>query len=651
MNNPYVKSVLAQTTLDITPPLIRKTLLGDRDFRKEYGIEVNSIISFPAFDISFHLSSLYNAVRRVLSGASEKKVINTEGQKWRLKNISKKGELPNLLLSRGEKRFPLPGLAALSPDRDTRLRFLDEAISDVNLPRNASETWRNILSERALEDDEVDACLSEFRDTPVEKMRSISTDLRTAQISPSFLVPPSRRYFERLVGEYDESTSIRDYATSVGRTLFAQLSAWRPYDGFLFSLLLSSHASLTDEINVDQLSSEDLVRAYDFLEKHGDRISQLGAIEVGLRVLPSRPEIEQPLISLIEQIRDDDVDGHDGQASGFKLLSALFCLVDGELSRTRLLSSEPPFYRRLATLSQVALIHRQAVSLTIDIDQFGKWIDQFSEWAFRNRGEFYYIQSFADMRLEPRWDPEFIATSQMKVYFFSRILNAAKKYEQNITGSQIYDLVLTDKAGSLSPFGYFPATWLPGPLEGAEYTQNTLPAEISGLIETQLGTKEVGLSSFIALVNFALLYPIEANHAELAAKALKRADYHLRNIEKKSHLVVILDGLAKVAAVSRSHRLADELRILVRRYRHDTEYALSIAEVIRICLVAAASRSDLNEWIEFVGDWLTELAFGDLKEDEVQIFYSSLNYLCHAFPELWVSCGRADAALSALIDK
>ena len=648
MNSPYVKSTFAQTALDLTPPLIRDTLLGDRDFRKEYGIEVNSIISFPAFDISFHLSSLYNAVRRVLSGASEKKVINTKGQKWRLKNICKEGELPNLSLSRGEKRFPLSNLAALSPDRDTRLRFLDEAISDVNLPRNASDQWRNILSERALKDDEVDACLSEFRDTPVKKMRSISTDLRTAQISPSFLVPPSRRYFERLVGEYDESTSIRDYATSVGRTLFTQLSAWRPYDGFLFSLLLSSHASLTDEINVDQLISEDLVRAYDFLEKHGDRISQLGAIEVGLRVLPSRPEIEQPLIRLIEQIRDDDV---DGQASGFELLSALFCLVDGELSRTRLLSSEPPFYRRLAALSQATLIHRQAMSLSVDIDQFSKWIDQLSEWAFSNRGEYYYIQSLSDMRLEPRWDPEFIATSPMKANFFGRILIAAKKYEQNITGSQIYDLVLTDKAGSLSPFGYILATWLPGPLEGAEYTQNTLPPKISEVIETQLSVQEVGPSSFHALVNFASLYPISTDHAELAAKALREADYHLHNIKDKSQIDVILDGLAKVAAVSRSSTLADELRILVRRYRHNTEYALSIEEVIRICLVAAASRSDLNEWIEYVGDWLTELAFGDLKDDEVPVFYVQLTWLCHVVPELWVSCGRANAALSALINK
>ena len=641
MNSTYVKSAFAQKALDLTPPLIRKTLLGDRDFRKEYSIGVNSIISFPAFDISFHLSSLYNAVRRVLSGASEKKVTNTAGQKWRLKNISKKGELPNLLLSRGEKRFPLSNLAALSPNRDTRLRFLDEATFDVNLPRNASDHWRNILSERALEDDEVSACLSEFRDTPVEKMRSLSTDLRTAQISPSFLVPPSRRYFERLVGEYDKSPSIRDYVASVGRTLFAQLSAWRPYDGFLFSLLLSSHSSLTNEINVDQLSSEDLVRAYNFLEKHGDRISQLGAIEVGLRVLPSRPDIEQPLMRLIEQIRDDDV---DGQASGFKLLSALFCLVDGELSRTRLLSSEPPFYRRLAALSQAALVHRQLVNLPVDIDQFSKG-------AFSNLGQQYYLQSLVDMRLEPRWDPHLAMASQMKAYFFDRILRVAKKYKKNLEGSQIYDLVFTNKVGSIQPFGETLEAWLPGPLEGAEKTQKNLPAEIAEAIETQLCKKEVGPSSFFTLVIFALIFSFSTDHAELAAKALQRANYRLPNIKERSELVVILDGLAKVAAVSRSPVLADELQILVRRYRHDTKYTLSIQEDIKICLVAAASRSQLDEWTEFVGDWLTELAFGDLKEDEGPMLYEYLKRLLHAVPELWISCGRANAALSALINK
>ena len=640
MNSPYVKSALAQTALDLTPPLIRETLLKKSNFREEYNLKADATLSFPDIGATFHLSSLHNAARSVLSGASEKKVIDTKGQKWRLKNISKRGDLPHLSLSRGEKSSPLYSLAALSPDRDTRLRFLDEAIFDVNLPNSASDPWRNILSERALEDDEIDECLSEFRDTPIQMMRTIQSEIRAGKINMSSLVPPTRRYFERLVGEYDGSNSIWEYANNSGRSLFAQLSAWHPYYGFLFSLFLSSHSSLTDEINIDQLSNEDLVRAYNFLVKHGDRISQLGAIEVGLRVLPSRSEIEQPLIHLIEQVRDDDI---EREMSGFKLLSALFCLVDGQLSKTRLLSAEPPFYRRLAALSQATLIHRQLVSSPVDIEQF-------IEWALSNR-EGVYLQSLADMRLEPRWDPNFVMGSHIRADFFGRIIIAAKKYEQNIMGSQIYDLVLTNKDESLQLFSNFLETWLPGPLEGTENTQNTLPSEVSEVIETQLSAKEVGPSSFIALINFALMHPVGSDHAELAVKALKRADYHLCNIEDKLQLLSILDGLAKVAAVSRNSALADELQILVRRYRHDAEYPLSIQEVIRICLVAAASRSDLSEWTKFVGDWLTDLAFGDLKDEEAQDIHLCLNSLCHAVPELWVSCGRADAALSAFINK
>ena len=640
-NSSYERSVLAQMVLDLVSPSIGDTLLEEPEFREEYGLQADSIIIFYDVDVSVQRSDLFSAVREVLSDGSKKEeVTDTKGQKWKVKNVRKKEKLPNLVLSRGEQRLSLSDFMVLSPDKGTRLCFLDKSASAVKLPNSASDSWRNIFAERALENDEVDKCLREFRDTPIGKVQAIQSEIMDRQINLSSLVPPSRRYFERLVGKYDGSTSIWEYAANSGKTFFDQLAAWRPYDRFLFSLLLSSHSSLTDKINVDQLSNEDLVRAYDFLVHHGDRISQLGAIEVGLRVLPSRPEIEQPLIHLIEQIRDDDI---EGEMSGFKLLSALFCLVDGQLSKTRLLSVEPPFYRRLAALSQAALIHRQLTSSPVDIDQF-------SEWAF-NKREGFYMQSLADMRLEPRWDPNFAMASHIKADFFGRIIIAAKKYEQNIKDSQIYDLVLTNKDESLQTFSDSLETWLPGPLDGALNTQNSLPSEVAEVIETQLSATEVGPLSFPALVNYALLYPIGADHAELAVRALKRADYHLRNIKDKLELFAILDGLAKVAAVSRNPLLADELRILVRRYRHDVEYALSIQEVIRICLIAAASRSQLDEWTEFVGDWLTELAFGDLKDEEAQGLHLCLSSLCQAVPELWVSCGRADAALSAFINK
>ncbi len=635
----YAKSALTHLAMDFVPPLICETLLEESDFRDEYCLTTDSILSFGDTGLSIDRRELFDGIREVLARDSNREVIDINGRKWLIQKKHVKGELPRLSILRHDQRFSLyEYFLVLSPDSEMRTRLLEKTASDVNLSESAVNRWRHILEKRPLEDEEVDGFQDDFDETPVATIRSIRGIFNQGgRVKVSTLVPHSRRYYERLVGTYDGSTSISQYASGNARGLLKQLAVWRPYEGFLISLFLASHASLTDEINVDQLNGEDLVKAFGFLEMHGDRISQLGAIEVGLRVLPSRPEIEQALIRLIEQIRDDDV---DGQASGFKLLSALFCLVYGALSRVRLFSAEPPFYRRLAALSQAALIHRQLVYLGVNIDRF-------EEWAFSSRVEQFCMQSLADMRLEPRWDPDLAVASQMKAEFFGRIMISAKDYEQNIAGSHIYDLVFGDDARSLQSLGGFPAPWLPGPLEGTEGTRRNLPPEVAEAIETQLRANEVEPSSFIALVNFALIFPISADQAELAAKALKRANHRLLNIENRPQLVAILNGLATVAAVTRSRTLADELRILVRRYRRDAEYALPIHEVMKFCFVAAAGRSDLSEWAEFVGEWLTEFAFGDLKSEEGQVFYSSLDWLCHAVPELWVSCGRAHAALMA----
>ena len=635
-NSPDVRLVLAQTALKLVPPLIQKSLLKNQAFLEEYGFEVDPALVFGDSGISIQRSKFFNAVREILSsGESEIQIIDIDDRKWKINKVSKEGELPTLVLH-GPQHTLLSDFSVLSSERSTRLRSFNEAASNVNLPTKTQDMWRNLLSKRALDDSEVDGFNRDLRDTPIHVEQSILHDTNW-QISISSLVPPSRRYFERLAGAYDGSASIRDYATECGRKFFERLSAWRSYDGFLFSLLLSSHSALTAEISIKHLRYEDLVRAFDFLEKYGDRISQLGAIEVGLRVLSERPEIEPVLIRLIKQIRDDDV---DEPASGFNILSALFILVDGELSRLRLLPTEPPFYRRLVSLSQAALIHRKIVNSRIDIDPF-------YDWAMNSRGMQYYVQSLADTRLESRWNPNQTTASQMKADCLVRIIITARKYEKNINAGELHDLIFGTENISLSSLIKIPYSYLPGPLSENENSQNIFPTEFSDAIKTQLGAEEVGPSSFVALVNSALLFPVESGQAELAAGVLKRSKYRLANVKDRSELLAILNGLARVSAVTRSHSLADELRILVRRYRHDAQYTFPIDEILEICLVAAASRVELHDWREFVGNWLTELAFDDLSDDDGKILHLYLQHLCHAVPELWVSCGRADAALKA----
>ena len=635
-NSPDIRAALAHVALNMVPPLIRETLIEDPDFRHEHSMKTEAIISFGDSNPSFQRRALFDAIRTVMSGTQEIEVIDSEDQAWKLKDISEAAELTKLTLSRDKQSGPLPDFCALSPVQAIRLRSFDEAASDVNLPGDARDQWHGILEKRALGDDEWDDYQNEFCETPVYIARSIRSDI-LAHKNIQSMVPSSIKYFERLVGAYNGSGTIQDYVANGATAVLDQLSAWHPDEGFLFSLFLSAHSSLTAEINVDQLSNKDLVRNLGFLEKDGDRLSQLGAIEVGLRVLSSKPEIETMLIRLVEQIRDDDV---SSQTSGFKLLSSAFLFVDGTLSRTRMLSTMPPFYRRLAALSQAAVIQRQFVNSRINGNSF-------QEWALNQAGQFFYLQSLTDMRIEPRCSPDPAAPSQMKAEFFGRIMIAASNQKENIKSSKIVELILGAKSGSLYSLSDSFSPFLPGPLDGAEESQNLLPLEMAETIETQLNGKEVTPSSFTALVNSALLFGVGTDKAELAAKALKLSSHRLANIEDRSQLLAVLYGLAKVSAIARNHSLADELRILVRRYRHDAQYSLTVEETVTLCLMASASRAGLKDWREFAGDWLTELAFSDLEDDDGEALHSHLKCLCCIVPELWVSVGRADAALKA----
>lgn len=637
MNSSHIKSKLAKMALRHVPVLIRKDLLADPSFLEEYGFGDETVLSFGEFGVSLKRSDLFNAVRVAISNSTVTEVADLEGQIWKVKNINSAGELPELEVSKGDGGFILPDLSALSPDTKIRLRYLDEMSADVNLPTASTEMWQKILLERSLKDYEVDLFFNDFRDTPIEVARSIRAKIENKHIDIFTLVPSSRRYYERLVGVYDGSADAREYATKICRTLFGQLSSWHQREGLLLSLLLASHASVSDQIDVSQLSGKEFIAALTFLEKSGDRISQLGAVEVGLRAFLLLPEIKPHLIRLIQLIFDDKVDDPN---SGFRFLSALFVLVDGELSRTRLFSEAPPFYRRLVALSHAALIQSQLINSNIDTANFCEWV------ISKDSGQFF-VQTLVDMRLEPRWNPDYSVAMQLKADFIGRLVKAAKILGHETDETELSGLIFANVMSSFDSQGDLVRLYLPGPLEGNIASISAIPPEIVESIREQLAKEEMSPASFIALVNSVLLFRVDANQAELAARALKFGSHRLKNIVDRPQLTATLNGLAIVAAVSRSRLLADELRILARRYRYDSQFPLSVEEVIRICLMSSASVVDLIEWRDYVGDWITELAFGDFRDKEGEILAAYLHYLFQIVPELWVSCGRADAALQA----
>ena len=629
-----VRALLVGAALDYLPPIVRECVLANSEFRRRHGIQAQCILSFGDSGISMRRSVLTGALRKVLSGVWERKVIDVDGRRWRLRCRKDGDGLPKLVLLRGRKQETLSlGLLSLSPDTAVRLRMLETAAAAVNLPRDVAEAWRLKLHERALEDEEVTAFIDDVSHTPVDAAMSIGREALTGTLQVSTLVPGSRRYFDMLVGPFDGSLDARAYAAGTARGVFSRLAKWNPWNGLRYSLFLSAHAALTAQIGIERLEPEDFMEVLRFMEARGDTLSQVGVVEIGLRVLDERPEIAPVLVSLVERIRDDNPEA-EGSAVG--MFSALFHLVDAEFSRRRMFSKEPPYYRKLAASAQAALIQQQLVGSGVDQSTLRDWAWARSGWQFE-------MQAYSDMRREPRWDYRFGAPSQVKAECVGRIVVAADEWRSAVSGHPQLSAAIRRLPECLQD----PERMLfVGPLEGNAVARTGPKSSMSDEIEKQLRAERVTPLSFVSLVNAVLFFQVNAKLLGLAVDAMARTRYRLRDVETRRQLFSVFRGLAVAAAICRNRTLADSVRKAVRRYRNDLQWRLTAGEALEILMIAAASHDDLEGWMDFVGDVFTDIAFEDLQEDEKNVVAVFIQSACEITPQLWTRCGKADAAVT-----
>lgn len=626
------RTAMALLALESIPPALRETLARDVRMRDNYGIQVDTILNVGDSDFSASVSAIVTGVREALGGVAKATLRDTDGNHWSIEPDTESDQ-PTLVFSQGERHVGMHEWLTLSPDRNTRLSCLQALANDTGLPPEACLSWRRILEERSLRGEEVHDFLRDLHNTTHVQEQFLAKSVRGPGLNSRLAAPPFQAYFERLVGSRGESVSIQDHAAVGARERLAELAAWRPYEGFLQSLYMASHPDLSAHIRVDGLSSDELARAFEFVLRNGDRVSQLGAIEVGCRVSADRPEVNPALNELVRLMSTDDTTGKD---SGFRGYSLLYVLVSSELSGRPQMAEEPPFYRRLAALAQAGVIQRQMLAAGIAL----------KDSTFESVVGEYFLRALVDLRPEPRRHPTLALAERLRTHFLGRIVRAADRHQNEVKAALIRELEHVMGPEQLRHAGHQFVLYAPGPLEEPEENR-ALPEEFLRAIQVQLDTENAAPADFSALRTSATSFRIRTAQADIAANALTRSDYRLANVRSRAELLDTLASLASVAAIARSEQLADALRIVLRNYRWDTEFPIALPEAIQVLMVFAASREDLNDWTVFVGQSLTELALGDLEEGEGEVLHGYVRRFCEMVPELWKTCGRADAALMA----
>jgi hypothetical protein len=623
----------AVSILEIFPIRIRGSVISDTEFRGRYGLAADAIIRLDD-GTKFQRSLLFGALRELYGGVSEREVKSQDGAVWSvvLSSLKETAEL-----KQGERKRRLSDFRCLSPDKSVRMKWFDEERKRFDLNDARATKWSEVLEARPAEDDEVEEILTDIRLTPRYVSETIADHLKGEELDLRVLVPTDGRYYDRLVGDAAVDSDLKSFTANTHRRFTAWIEE-NAFDGLRRVLLMSSCLGAVQCLDLTKIDRAELLRLYEWVSQRGDLVSQLGAVESALAHIDELPELQLLVTSIVRGFLKLAPPEPDGRLS---LLSGLIVMVDGELARTGAAKGRPPFWRRIASIAHASVLERRIIATGAPPAVFPQ------KWARNVRGRHYYLQTFVDMRREPRWLPDFVLPDQLLAEFMGRVLAAATAHAGKLQDGELKTLLLNEGAGGVQALAPFPFAYLPGPIEGATEALVDMPAEVDADLRGRLKAEPLTPASFASLVNSALIFKVGPQLAQLAVDAIRRAKHQLRQVKSADQVFSLLSGLATVAAVTRSSDLASEVRILVRVERRRAVPGITVDNAIRIALIAAAAHSDRRKGCDFVGDWVTELSFEEMTKGDCAELLAEVQTLCVLEPHLWPTVARADAALTA----
>jgi len=634
----YIRASVAIAASRLCPSTIRDAVIADVKFTQAFGLKADAIIRLGHDDLTFQRSALFDAIRQAFDpGHESAPVDNMHGEAWEIRVLPDK--LPvQITLERGATRLSISHFGLLCPDKDTRLGTLLSEADNFCPSLKQVAAWKELLEERAPTDDEVVLIQEDLKDTPLAVAAIIRENLAGGSVSLDLWVPRSSRYYERLVGRWKSELSLGGYAKDVMPRQFSQLLKWRGAEGLKLAFLMAPQPHLSAALAQAEIKADTLREVIAWLAAKGDAMSRTAGIEVALSRVAGDDGLKEPLARLLRAF----VAGKPvANVDPIKLLSSLIFVVYGEIAHCRIHAAKPPFWRKLAAIAQASLIARCIADTGTDATELVTWLESV-------RSQVYLLQCFADLRVEPRWLPDFALPRQLTNEICGRVLAATAKLAQGVLEPELNELLLGDGDGSLKRRFDLAHACLAGPLEGAIAPAIELSADEAARIKDDLSSTKITMASVSRLANTGIAVRFPAELADMAGDAIARADYRLPH-DDEATFIPHLVGLASAAAVARSRKLADALFTLLRTYRHFHPNEMTIDDAFRIAIIACASRSQLLDWCQCVGEFMIDCAFQPLTAEEATRLYSDLVHLCHLVPELWSTCGQAEAALRSVL--
>jgi hypothetical protein len=442
-------------------PMLQTAVLDDPTITSQLGIPVARRIKLVP-GLLVDQTKLLDAVREATSGKDVAVTVEHNGQDVEA-YVSIQTEGAARVRYAGQTL--LCGHALLLADEVARREtYLESVLASCTLSTRSMRQARELVAKPRVSNDD----FRELTDLLGSSLEEFARQLKhqaetTGALKECDFLPRDSRHWEHIAGSRKESVTLRNFVEQdLAQERRLRLTS-SSRQAFLTLSLSFASPELVPHALLDEWEAQDVLKMIEDVVDCDDHFSLVGAFEICAHRLLQ----DARFAALGERILERLIGDMARLEALCAVFAASFVLATARLAISEATYDQPVFWRRLAAAGHASLVVRALGVADLEAEDAPHKV--LFPWALNQRRDEYFLSAYADMAVEPRWRPDWIAPRMLVADAFGRIAAAIhplapdmlpEGWQMRITHARSW---IDDR--HLGVFGQFPAI-----LQGARVT-------------------------------------------------------------------------------------------------------------------------------------------------------------------------------------
>ena len=312
-----------------------------------------------------------------------------------------------------DRRWRFENAALLASGIVRREQVLESLLAQHTLSPRAVQELQSIVRKHDFNDDDFFQAVTLLASSPESFAGRLSSRVEVRQVGKADLLPEDDRHWDHLTAPVLSSRDLTEYLANELSEVRRSRFAAEPHRAFDLASLGYAAALLVPLEIMRGIEADMLHGIIEQSLQHDDHFALIGLFEICADALIRDARFERLGDRVLERLFSD----MEQLKTSCGMFAAGFVIATAHLAEHETLRNRPVFWRRLAAAAHASLIVRTCGVTPIKQDEL-------VSWALRLSGAPYFASVVADMRVEPRWRPEWLFPDFLIADCFGRARNA-----------------------------------------------------------------------------------------------------------------------------------------------------------------------------------------------------------------------------------